>query len=129
MAESQLALVQWKEYFFAHMTKKQNRLVHAVLKQIENQRNGEEIDATLIRKVIDSMGKWCLFCFSVEEDIIEYVHRVFQSLSVLTTRKPTIAQTLRCTKNNSKPLSSLLQSSTIVPNQKLSWRRTVFLII
>ena len=40
------------------MTKKQNRLVQAVLKQIENQRNGEEIDATLIRKVIDSMGEW-----------------------------------------------------------------------
>jgi len=50
-----LALVQWRDHFFAHMTRQQNRLIQAMLKQIENQRNGEEIDTTLIRKVVDSM--------------------------------------------------------------------------
>jgi cullin 1 len=40
------------------MTRQQNRLIQAMLKQIENQRNGEEVDTTLIRKVVDSMGRF-----------------------------------------------------------------------
>ncbi len=48
--------MQWKEYFFLHMHKKQNRLIQAVLKQIQNARDGEEIDTGLLRKVIDSLG-------------------------------------------------------------------------
>lgn len=49
-----LALVQWKEHMFRYVQQK-GRLVHALLKQIEKQRNGEVIEASLVKKVVDSL--------------------------------------------------------------------------
>ncbi|KAL5501399.1 CDC53_2 [Sanghuangporus vaninii] len=49
-----LALVQWKQNFFNHIHNKNAKLAGAVLKQIEKQRNGETIDQTLVKKVVDS---------------------------------------------------------------------------
>ncbi len=48
-----LALVQWKEYMFKPIQAK-GKLVPAVLKQIEKQRNGEIIDTSLVKRVVDS---------------------------------------------------------------------------
>jgi cullin 1 len=57
-------LVQWKEHFFLAMAKdKNNRLINALLKQIENHRNGEEVDGGMIKSVIDSMGTFSPFFF------------------------------------------------------------------
>ncbi|PWN50392.1 putative SCF complex member Cullin 1 [Violaceomyces palustris] len=49
-----LALVQWKEHMFKHVQTK-GRLVNALLKQIEKQRNGEVIETSLVKKVVDSL--------------------------------------------------------------------------
>ncbi|KAH0445930.1 hypothetical protein IEQ34_025239 [Dendrobium chrysotoxum] len=49
-----LALVQWKEHLFRYVKSKQ-RLANALLKQIEKQRNGDVIETSLVKKVIDSL--------------------------------------------------------------------------
>lgn len=49
-----LALVQWKQNFFLHIQGKNQKLANAVLRLIENQRNGETIDVGLVKKVVDS---------------------------------------------------------------------------
>ncbi|KAG8976089.1 hypothetical protein FRB90_009342, partial [Tulasnella sp. 427] len=49
-----LALVQWKQNFFQHIQNKNQKLANAVLRLIENQRNGETIDVGLVKKVVDS---------------------------------------------------------------------------
>lgn len=51
----QLALVQWRDHYFKPLHARGNLLMKAVLQQIENQRNGEDIDTGLIKKVVDSM--------------------------------------------------------------------------
>lgn len=51
---AQLALVQWKTNFFLHVQSKGQKLAGAILRLIERQRNGETIDQTLVKKVVDS---------------------------------------------------------------------------
>ncbi|KAH6911363.1 Cullin-1 [Coprinopsis sp. MPI-PUGE-AT-0042] len=48
-----LALVQWKTQLFIPLQKKM-KLVNAILRLIENQRNGDTIDQGLVKKVVDS---------------------------------------------------------------------------
>ncbi|KAH8081415.1 Cullin-domain-containing protein [Filobasidium floriforme] len=51
-----LSLVQWKEHFFLGMVKdNNNRLITALLKQIESHRNGEQVDGGMIKSIVDSM--------------------------------------------------------------------------
>lgn len=55
----QLALVAWKQNFFKHLNPGAggvSRLTQALLKQIELQRNGEQVDSGLLKRVIDSYG-------------------------------------------------------------------------
>lgn len=49
-----LALVQWKKHLFEHVKAKQ-KLVNALLKLIEKQRNNEVIEISLVKKVVDSL--------------------------------------------------------------------------
>ncbi|KAG8775933.1 hypothetical protein FRC12_001188, partial [Ceratobasidium sp. 428] len=49
-----LALVQWRDKLFYPIQSKDHKLVVALLKMIEKQRNGESIDTGLVKKVIDS---------------------------------------------------------------------------
>lgn len=42
---------------FNQLVLKNNKLVKAVLQQIENHRNGEEVDTTLLKGVIESIGE------------------------------------------------------------------------
>lgn len=53
---SQLGLVQWRDCFFLQVQKKNRKLAGAVLALIEKQRNGDEIDTGLVKKVVDSFG-------------------------------------------------------------------------
>ena len=56
----QLALVAWKHNFFQHLQSSNNgtsRLTQALLRQIEQQRNGEMVDSGLLKRVIDSYGQ------------------------------------------------------------------------
>jgi len=48
--------VQWKDNFFRHVQSRNTKLANAILKLIEMQRNGETIDQTLVKKVVDSFG-------------------------------------------------------------------------
>jgi cullin 1 len=48
-----LALVQWRDVFYAHVQKSQ-KCTNAVLRLIERQRNGEAVDTDLIKKSIES---------------------------------------------------------------------------
>ncbi|CAK5269764.1 unnamed protein product [Mycena citricolor] len=50
-----LALVSWKDNLFVQIQKRHNKLVSAVLRLIELQRNGETIDQGLVKKVVDSL--------------------------------------------------------------------------
>lgn len=56
---SQLALVQWKNEFFKKLMSEtgSNLITNAVLRQIELARHGEEIDGSLIKKVVESYGQ------------------------------------------------------------------------
>ncbi|KAF5315363.1 hypothetical protein D9619_007309 [Psilocybe cf. subviscida] len=49
-----LALVQWKNNLFIPIQQKQHKLANAVLRLIEDQRNGNVIDQGLVKKVVDS---------------------------------------------------------------------------
>ncbi|KAB5588680.1 Cullin 1 [Ceratobasidium theobromae] len=49
-----LALVQWRDRLFYPIQNKDHKLVTALLKMIEKQRNGETIDTGLVKKVIES---------------------------------------------------------------------------
>lgn len=48
-----IALVQWRDHMFKQIQSKE-RLSDAVLKQIQRQRNGETIDTSLVKRVVDS---------------------------------------------------------------------------
>ncbi|TIB37625.1 hypothetical protein E3P86_02110 [Wallemia ichthyophaga] len=50
-----LALVQWRSCFFLPIQDQHSKLISALLKQIEKQRNGETVETTLIKKVIESL--------------------------------------------------------------------------
>ena len=54
----QLSLVAWKQNFFIHFDQTQgiSQLTQALLRQVEAQRNGEEVDQTLMKGIIQSYG-------------------------------------------------------------------------
>ena len=54
LTSPQLSLVQWKSDFFIHVQSKNSKLAGAILRLIERQRNGQEIDQGLVKKVVDS---------------------------------------------------------------------------
>ncbi|KAL0568943.1 ubiquitin ligase (cullin) of SCF [Marasmius crinis-equi] len=49
-----LALAQWKTHFFVPIQANKKKLVSALLRLIERQRNGEAIDQSLVKKVVFS---------------------------------------------------------------------------
>jgi hypothetical protein len=55
-----MALLTWKNVFFSKIS---DTLVKSLLHQIELERLGETIDASMIKAVIDSLGtsKFCKF--------------------------------------------------------------------
>lgn len=54
-----LALVAWKHNFFIYFSKNNDvsALTQALLRQIEAQRNGEDVDQTLMKAIVKSYGK------------------------------------------------------------------------
>ncbi|KAH8104831.1 Cullin-domain-containing protein [Cristinia sonorae] len=69
-----LALVQWKTNFFLHIQSKHQKLAGAILRLIERQRNGEQIDQGLVKKVVDSFVSLGLD----ESDIMKVSHEVYR---------------------------------------------------
>ena len=64
-----LCLVQWKINFFIPIQNDSSKLAGAILRLIERQRNGQEIDQGLVKKVIDSFVS-----LGLDEDDISAVH-------------------------------------------------------
>lgn len=46
--------MQWRNNFFIHIQQKQQKLAGAILRLVEDQRNGDTIDQGLVKKVVDS---------------------------------------------------------------------------
>ena len=47
--------MQWKDYFFLHIQKDHAKLATALLRLIAQQRNGEVIEPTLVKKAVESL--------------------------------------------------------------------------
>lgn len=54
LAPQQLCLLLWKNNLFIHIQNKDCKLTSAILRLIERQRNGQEIDQELVKKIIGS---------------------------------------------------------------------------
>jgi cullin 1 len=80
----QLSLVQWKEHMFKHVKSKQ-RLGNAILKQVEKQRNGEVIETSLIKKVIDSLVSLGLDELDTTKQNLEVYRADFETLFLQAT--------------------------------------------
>ncbi|WWD18765.1 hypothetical protein CI109_103220 [Kwoniella shandongensis] len=85
-----LALVAWKQNFFRYFTVTgggMSRLTQAVLRQIEQQRNGEDIDSGLLKKVIDSYVSLGLDEADVQRQNLDVYKEFFQAPFLATTEQ------------------------------------------
>ncbi|KAL1405840.1 ubiquitin ligase (cullin) of SCF [Vanrija albida] len=101
-----LALVAWKRNFFKYIQNKDNepsRLTQAVLKQIELQRNGEAIDNSLLKRVIDSYVALGIDESDAQRQNLEVYHDVFQVYFLQTTERYYKAESAAFVANNSVP--------------------------
>ncbi|WWC88344.1 uncharacterized protein L201_003254 [Kwoniella dendrophila CBS 6074] len=83
-----LALVAWKQNFFRHFTVSSggmSRLTQAVLRQIEQQRDGEVIDSSLLKKVIDSYVSLGLDEADAQRQNLDVYREYFQAPFISTT--------------------------------------------
>ncbi|WWC71074.1 uncharacterized protein I206_105027 [Kwoniella pini CBS 10737] len=82
-----LALVAWKQNFFRHFTAQSgmSRLTQAVLRQIEQQRDGEDIDSGLLKKVIDSYVSLGLDEADAQRQNLDVYKEYFQNAFISTT--------------------------------------------
>jgi hypothetical protein len=92
-----------------HVQSKNAKLAGAILKLIEQQRNGELIDQGLVKKVIDSFG----MCSQTSS---EYISQSEQSLSVLMTVTATGSR-WKCTRSTSKRLLLRRRRNIIAKSQ------------
>jgi cullin 1 len=56
-----LHLVRWRMDLFEHV---QKNVMDAVLKLVEKQRNGETIEESKVKQIVNSFGKYPIFCFT-----------------------------------------------------------------
>ena len=83
----QLALHQWKEYFFLHIEKDNAKLVTATLRLIAQQRNGEIIDQGLVKKVVDSFVSMGLDYSHPEKECLNFYKEKFETPLILATEQ------------------------------------------
>ncbi|KAL7417955.1 Cullin-domain-containing protein [Mrakia frigida] len=81
-----LALVQWKNVYFMHVQSKNKKLAGALLKMIEKQRNGEEIDTTLVKKVVDSFVSLGLDISDTNRQNLDVYKEHFEAAFIESTR-------------------------------------------
>ena len=81
----QLALSQWKTYFFAHIQKDNSKLTNAVLRLITQQRNGEIIDQGLVKKVVDSFVSLGLDSSDPNKECLDVYREQFESTFLAAT--------------------------------------------
>ncbi|BEJ10695.1 hypothetical protein CspHIS471_0101170 [Cutaneotrichosporon sp. HIS471] len=101
-----LALVAWKKNFFKYIQKSDSepsRLTQAVLKQIELQRNGETIDNSLLKKVIESYVALGIDDADVQRENLDVYADCFQKYFIEATRKYYAQESAAFVANNSVP--------------------------
>lgn len=79
-----LALVQWKEHMFRYIQGK-DRLTAALFDQIEKQRNGETIEASLIKKVVDSLVSLGLDEYDSNRQNLDFYRQEFERYFITFT--------------------------------------------
>ncbi|WVR06630.1 hypothetical protein IAU60_003662 [Kwoniella sp. DSM 27419] len=98
-----LALVAWKQNFFRHLSSGAsiNRLTQAVLKQVEQQRNGESIDSGLLKKVIESYVSLGLDEADAQRQNLDVYREYFQTPFLSATEQYYKAESSAFVSNNS----------------------------
>lgn len=81
----QLALAQWKTYFFSHIQQDNSKLTNAVLRLISQQRNGELIDQGLVKKVVDSFVSLGLDSSDPNKECLEVYREQFETAFLQAT--------------------------------------------
>ncbi|KIO18054.1 hypothetical protein M407DRAFT_32264, partial [Tulasnella calospora MUT 4182] len=82
-----LALVQWKQIFFLHIQNKDQKLTNAILGLIENQRNGETIDVSLVKNVAQSFVSLGLDDFDPNKATFDVYKEHFETPFINATEK------------------------------------------
>lgn len=82
-----MALVQWRSNFFQQINSKNAKLAGAILRLIERQRNGENIDQTLVKKVVDSFVSLGLDESDTNKQSLEVYKEHFEGPFILATEK------------------------------------------
>ncbi|KAF8724913.1 hypothetical protein AX14_008477 [Amanita brunnescens Koide BX004] len=81
-----LALVQWRDWLFRKMQKKQSKLAVAILRLIERQRNGENIDQGLVKNVIESFVSLGIDDSDPDKPCLDVYNDYFETAFVEATR-------------------------------------------
>lgn len=85
--------MQWKSNFFNHLQKpissndKTGKLAYGVLRLIEKQRNGETIDQTLVKKIVDSFVSLGLDESDTNKQSLDVYKEHFETPFIETTEK------------------------------------------
>ncbi|KAF9000248.1 ubiquitin-protein ligase [Cyathus striatus] len=82
-----LALAQWKTHFFMHIQNDNQKLAGAVLKLIQQQRNGETIDQGLVKKVVDSFVSLGLDNADPNKECLDVYKEHFEASFIDATEK------------------------------------------
>ncbi|KAF5389228.1 hypothetical protein D9757_003461 [Collybiopsis confluens] len=82
-----LALVQWKNNLFVPIQQKHTKMASAVLRLIEQQRNGETIDQGLVKKVVDSFVSLGLDETDTNKACLDVYREHFESPFIDATEK------------------------------------------
>ncbi|KAF9046411.1 Cullin [Panaeolus papilionaceus] len=82
-----LALVEWKNNLFIPIQEKKTKLASAILRLIENQRNGEAIDQGLVKRVIDSFVSLGLDETDPNKACLDIYREHFESPFILATEQ------------------------------------------
>ena len=83
---SKLALVQWRDWLFRKMQKKQSKLAVAILRLIERQRNGENIDQGLVKTVIEAFVSLGIDDSDPDKPCLDVYNDYFETAFIEATR-------------------------------------------
>src|SRR5258708_701292 len=87
LTNPQLALAQWKEHFFLVIQQDNAKLANATLRLIAQQRQGETIDQTLVKKVVDSFVSLGLDVADPNKECLDVYKEHFETAFILATEQ------------------------------------------
>ena len=87
MTPLQLSLVQWKNNFFIPIQNENSKLAGAILRLIEQQRDGQGIDQGLVKKLLDSFVSLGLNKADISETCLDMYEEHFEIPFLETTER------------------------------------------